>query len=102
MTRPVDKRMSDRTGPVGSKGQTNSGRGGAGNTVIPGLTPAGGAVDDRNWAAETPPTDWQGRCNLARSILNHRPASEHAAELAVMALTGHEAQAIYEYDAAVR
>jgi hypothetical protein len=55
-------------------------------------------VDDRNWAAETPPTDWQGRCNLARSILNHRPPSEHAVALAVLALYGSPAGDLFELD----
>lgn len=49
-------------------------------------------------APEGPPVDWQGRCNLARSILDQRPAGQHTADLARLALDGATVQDLLDME----
>lgn len=51
-------------------------------------------------AARPERVNWRERCNLARSILNHREPSDHNTALAVLALYGTTAEDLFEMDRA--
>lgn len=47
------------------------------------------SVSEQHRNASPDGVNWQARCNIARSLLNHRPASALTAMLAANALDGY-------------